>query len=290
MATLLDGLLVSNSLLEEVAREVSVLKESGVSVKLAVVLVGEDPASKVYVRNKEKACARVGIESEVIRYGAEVSEAELLAKIEELNEDPSVTGFIVQAPLPKHINEPKLVKAINPYKDVDGFHAYNLGKMFLGVEYEDLAPCTPRGMIKILDYYDVDVTGKEVVVLGRSNIVGKPIATMLLNRNATVTVCHSKTADLAAHTRKADILIVAVGRPKMIGEDMVKEGVIVLDVGINRLDDGSLCGDTDFEAVARKASMITPVPGGVGPMTVACLLENTVRAAKKRSSNKESEL
>jgi methylenetetrahydrofolate dehydrogenase (NADP+)/methenyltetrahydrofolate cyclohydrolase len=282
MTTILDGRKVSNSLLDEVKADVEELKAAGTSVKLVVVVVGEDPASAVYVRHKEKACLKTGVEFERIAYPADISQEELIAKIEELNADSSVNGMIVQLPLPRHIEAPLVIRAINPYKDVDGFHAYNVGKMFLSKDFEDMAPCTPKGMIRILDDYEVDLTGKKAVVIGRSNIVGKPIAMMLLNRNATVTVCHRHTADLAVHTLDADLIVVAVGKPGLLTADMVKDGVIVLDVGINRLEDGSLAGDVDFDGVSQKASMITPVPGGVGPMTVACLLQNTVTATKKQ--------
>lgn len=282
MTTILDGRKVSDSLLDEVKADVEELKAAGTNVKLVVVVVGEDPASVVYVRNKERACAKTGIEFERIAYPESVTQEELIAKIEELNADPSVTGMIVQAPLPRHISEPLVVRAINPYKDVDGFHAYNVGKMFLNKDFEDMAPCTPKGMIRILDDYKVDLRGKKAVVIGRSNVVGKPIGIMLLNRDATVTICHRYTENLAEYTRDADLIVVAVGKPNLLTADMVKDGVIVLDVGINRLEDGSLVGDTDFDGVSKKASMITPVPGGVGPMTVACLLQNTVTAAKKQ--------
>lgn len=281
MTTLLDGREVADSLFKEIKERVSALSSTP---KLVVILVGDDPASAVYVRNKEKACAKVGILSEVIRYDAAVSQEELIAKIEALNADESVTGMIVQVPLPPHIDESMIVRAIDPYKDADGFHAYNLGKMFLSRGFEGLAPATPVGMMKILDHYGVDVSGMNAVVVGRSNTVGKPMATMLLNRSATVTVCHSRTKDLAAYTREADLIVMAVGRPKMLTADMVKEGVIVLDVGINRLEDGSLVGDADFEDLRDKAGMITPVPGGVGRTTVAALLLNTVTAAEKQAN------
>jgi methylenetetrahydrofolate dehydrogenase (NADP+) / methenyltetrahydrofolate cyclohydrolase len=282
MATILDGRKVSNSMLEEVKAEVGFLKEKGVDLKLVVVVVGEDPASKVYVKHKEKACAKTGVEFERVKFDEDLSQEDLIAKIEELNADASVNGMIVQLPLPKHMDPAIVIRAIDPRKDVDGFHAYNVGKMFLNKAFEHLAPCTPKGMIRILEDYEVDLTGLEAVVVGRSNIVGKPIATMLTNRNATVTVCHRHTQDLAEHTRRADLIVVAVGKPGLITADMVKEGVIVLDVGINRLETGKLVGDVDFDGVAEKAGMITPVPGGVGPMTVACLLSNTVTAAKRQ--------
>ena len=282
MATILDGRKVSNLMLDEVEADLKELKAEGISPKLVVIVVGEDPASAVYVRHKEKACKRTGMEFEKITYDPEITQAELIAKIEELNADEAVSGMIVQLPLPDHIEAPKVIRAINPYKDVDGFHAYNVGKMLLSQDFEDMAPCTPKGMIRILDEYNVDVSGMNAVVVGKSNIVGKPIAAMLLNRGATVTVCHRRTKDLKANTLRADLLVVAVGKPNLITADMVKEDVIILDVGINRLESGKLAGDVDFDAVSEKASMITPVPGGVGPMTVACLLSNTITAAKKQ--------
>jgi len=269
-------------MLDEVEAELKDLKAEGILPKLVVIVVGEDPASAVYVRHKEKACARTGMEFEKITYEPEITQDELIAKIDELNADASVSGMIVQLPLPGHIEEPKVIRAINPYKDVDGFHAYNVGKMLLSQDFEDMAPCTPKGMIRILDEYKVDVSGMDAVIVGKSNIVGKPIAAMLLNRGATVTVCHRRTKDLKANTLRADLLVVAVGKTNLITADMVKDGVIVLDVGINRLENGKLAGDVDFDAVSEKASMITPVPGGVGPMTVACLLSNTITAAKKQ--------
>ena len=280
MTRLLDGREVSRSLLSELKERVSRLKEAGVFPKLVVILVGKDPASQVYVRNKAKACEKVGILSETVKMDENVSEAELLKKIEELNLDESVSGLIVQVPLPRHINPALVIRAIAPDKDADGFHAYNLGKMFLSPDFERLPPATPKGIVALLDYYDTDYQGKEVVVLGRSNTVGKPVATMLLNRNATVTVCHSRTKDVAAHARRADILIAAVGKKHFVTADMVKEGASIVDVGIHRNEDGSLSGDVDFKALQGKAGAISPVPGGVGPMTVASLLQNTVTAAE----------
>jgi len=284
MTTLLDGRAVSDSLLTAVTKEVAALKSRGISPKLVVLVVGENPASQVYVRKKEEACAKVGILSERVAMPESVTQEELLAKIEALNKDAAVTGMIVQLPLPKHIEEPKVIKAIDPYKDVEGFHAYNVGKMLLSKDFEELSPCTPKGIIKILEFYKIDVAGMDCVVIGRSNIVGKPMAMMLLNRDATVTSCHRRTKDLARYTKEADLIVVAVGKPNLLTADMVKEGVVVIDVGMNRLEDGKLVGDVDFEGVKAKASAITPVPGGVGPMTVACLLESTVTAAKKQAN------
>lgn len=279
MAEKLLGKAVAEKILAQVKEEVAAFDAPP---KLVVVMVGNNPASAVYVRHKEKACAKVGIRFEIKRFEESVTEEELLAGVEELNADPDVNGFIVQLPLPAGVSVPKVIKAIDPVKDVDGFQAYNVGKVVRGVEFEDLAPCTPKGVIEILDYYDVDVSGMDAVVVGRSDIVGKPMAMMLINRSATVTVCHSKTKDLARYTRQADLVVVAVGRAGFLTGDMVKEGAVVVDVGINRLDDGSLCGDVDADSVETVASALTPVPGGVGPMTVACLMRNTLRAAKKQ--------
>lgn len=279
---ILDGKKVSQELAFKLQGEVATLKAHDIQPKLTIILVGEDPASESYVRSKKKLAESIGIESDLIRYTPEeMDTAKLIAKIQELNNDSKVHGILVQLPLPKHIYEPEIIKAIDPKKDVDGFTAYNLGKMFLSTDFEELAPCTPLGVIRILESYNIDILGKEAVVVGASNIVGKPMGIMLLNRKATVTVCNSKTRDLAAQTRRADILVVAVGKAKFITADMVKEGATVIDVGINRGEDGKICGDVDFENVSTKASFITPVPGGCGPMTVACLMENVVKAARR---------
>ena len=248
---------------------------------LAVILVGEDPASQVYVRNKHRACEKAGFRSIECKLPAETTEQELLARIDELNADPAVDGILVQLPLPKHLNETKITGAILPEKDVDGFHPANVAKLWLGrdnkaIEREAAVACTPRGIMRILEAAGVDPAGKRAVVIGRSNIVGLPIAKLLLNANATVTICHSRTQNIAEVTRQAEILVAAIGRPKYVGAEMVGEGAVVIDVGINRGEDGKLCGDVDFEAVAPKASVITPVPGGVGPMTICSLLENTL--------------
>jgi methylenetetrahydrofolate dehydrogenase (NADP+)/methenyltetrahydrofolate cyclohydrolase len=274
---ILDGKSLSEKLIDSVKGKAAKLKP-----KLAVVMVGEDPASLVYVRNKKRACERAGIEYEELKFPTSITQDKLLKEIDKLNNDDSVNGFIVQIPLPEHIYLPEVIKAIDPQKDVDGFHAYNIGKMFLGPEFEDLPPATPFGVVKLLDYYDIPIQGKEVVVVGRSNIAGKPISVMMLNRDATVTTCHRFTKDLASHTRRADILIVAVGKRNLITADMVKEGVVIVDIGTNKKEDGKLCGDVDFENVGKKASYITPVPGGVGPMTVAALILNTVRATERQ--------
>ncbi len=276
-AQILDGKTLAAKIVAECQQ-----KAAQLSPTLAVVVVGDDAASAVYVKNKKIACEKAGIRSLSFEYPAKTTEAELLAKIAELNANPQITGFIVQLPLPKHISEPLVIRAIDPKKDVDGFHAYNLGKMFLSKDFEDLPPATPSGIIRLLEEYNIDLAGKEAVIVGRSNIVGKPISTMLLNRSATVTTCHSKTKDLKAHTLRADILIVAVGIAHLITADMVKDGAVVVDAGMNRLEDGKLVGDVDFDAVAEKASYITPVPGGVGPMTVASLIANTIRAAERQ--------
>ena len=274
---ILDGKSLSEQLVDSIKEKAEKLKP-----KLAVILVGENPASMAYVRNKKKACERAGIEYAEYNFPTTITQEELLAKIDELNKDNSVNGLIVQLPLPDHIYVPDVIRAVEPSKDVDGFHAYNIGKMFLSPEFEDLPPATPLGIVKLLDHYNIPIQGKEVVVVGHSNIVGKPTSMMMLNRNATVTTCHIFTKDLSAHTKRADILIVAVGKEKLITADMVKEGVIVVDVGMNRNKDGKLCGDVDFDEVSKKASYITPVPGGVGPMTVAALILNTVRATERQ--------
>lgn len=281
---ILDGKKVSQELALKLQGEVATFKAQNIHPKLTIILVGEDPASESYVRSKKKLAESVGLEFDLIRYTPEeMDTAQLIEKIQELNNDQKVHGILVQLPLPKHIYEPEIIKAIDPKKDVDGFTAYNLGKMFLSTDFEELAPCTPLGVIRILESYNIDILGKEAVVVGASNIVGKPMGVMLLNRKATVTICNSKTRDLAAQTRRADILVVAVGKAKFITADMVKEGAVVIDVGINRGEDGKICGDVDFENVAPKTSFITPVPGGCGPMTVACLMENVVKAARRLS-------
>lgn len=278
---LLDGRKVSKEMLLHLEKEVSQLRVNHVLPKLVVILVGKDPASLSYIKQKQKACSETGIEWDQFDYDESVTTEELIEKIDELNADETVHGILVQLPLPKHIYAPDVIKAIHPKKDVDGFTAYNLGKMFISTDFEHLAPCTPLGVIRMLEHYNIDLKGKEAVVVGHSNVVGKPLATMLLNRAATVTVCHIDTEDLAFHTKRADILCVAVGKPNLITSDMVKEGAVVVDIGINKLDSGKLVGDVDFNEVCKKVSYITPVPGGAGPMTVACLMENTVAAAKR---------
>ena len=248
---------------------------------LAVIIVGEDPASQVYVRNKEKACLDAGFHSEVIRLPENTEEETLLSIIDRLNRDDAIDGILVQLPLPKHLKADTVIAHIDPNKDVDAFHTVNVGKIMLGEK--GFAPCTPAGIMTLLEAYGIDPSGKECVVVGRSNIVGKPMAMLMLHKNATVTVTHSRTVDLPSVTRRADILIVAIGKAKFITPDMVKEGAVVIDVGMNRDENNKLCGDVDFEAVAPKTSFITPVPGGVGPMTITTLLENTLLSARKKS-------
>ncbi len=277
-ALLLDGREASKALLEALKTKIKKLDP-----KLVVVQIGNDPASSSYIKQKFKSCEAVGMRSEHKHLPEKTTLKELMELIDALNKDSDVTGFIVQLPLPSPLQKsvPEFIRAIDPMKDVDGFGAYNLGKMFLSTEFEHLPPATPGGIIALLEHYKIDPTGKHVVVVGRSNIVGKPIAVMLLNRDATVTVAHSKTNDLASITAQADILIAAVGKPKMITADMVKEGVVVVDVGMNQTENG-LVGDVDFENVSKKASAITPVPGGVGPMTVASLIKNCVQAKERQ--------
>ena len=284
MEKIIDGKLVSRSVRDQIAAEVTKYKEErGVTPGLAVILVGENPASQVYVRNKHKACLEVGINSIQIELPESTSEDELLKKIDELNSDKAVNGILVQLPLPKHISEQRVIERISPLKDVDAFHPENVGRIMIG-NYTFL-PCTPAGIVELLDFYKVDLTGKRCTVIGRSNIVGKPMAMLLLERNATVTVCHSRTKELSEITRGADVIVVAIGKAEFLTADMVKEGAVVIDVGINRLPDGKLVGDVKFDEVSAKASMITPVPGGVGPMTITMLLKNTLAAAKMQNSN-----
>ena len=282
MANIIDGKLVSKKIREMISGEVATLKEQGTFPKLAVILVGNDPASAVYVRNKEKACIETGIEPMQITMPEQTTEAELLSLIGKLNADESVHGILVQLPLPRHINENKVIESIDPSKDVDAFTHESVGRIVEG-KYTFL-PCTPAGIMKLLEFYGVEIAGKECVVIGRSNIVGKPMALLLLNASGTVTVCHSKTKNLSEVTKRADILVVAIGKANFVTADMVKDGAVVVDVGINRLDNGKLCGDVDYETVAEKASLITPVPGGVGPMTITMLMKNTVFAAKNQKN------
>jgi methylenetetrahydrofolate dehydrogenase (NADP+)/methenyltetrahydrofolate cyclohydrolase len=276
-ATIIDGKAMAQQMREALkARIASFPRPPG----LAVIIVGDNPASKVYVSNKEKACMAAGIHSEVIALPGETSEEEVLTRIARLNSDPKIDGILVQLPLPRHFDSRRVLDSISPEKDVDGFHPCNVGALFLG--NPGLQPCTPHGVMKMLERENVPIRGKHAVIVGASNIVGKPMAVMLLSSGATVTICNSKTPDLGHHKRDADILVVAVGRPGIVTGDMVKEGAIVIDVGMNRLEDGKLAGDVDFESAKGKASKITPVPGGVGPMTIAMLLENTVEAAARK--------
>ena len=285
MAVILDGKAVSAKVKEEVKEEVEALKKQGVSVGLAVIIVGNNPASRTYVNNKKKACEAAGILSEEYALPEETTQEELLALVEELNRKDSINGILCQLPLPKQLDEEAVIAAISDKKDVDAFSAVNVGHIMIG-DYTFL-PCTPAGIMEILRHYNIDVAGKECVVIGRSNIVGKPMAMLLLHQNGTVTICHSKTKNLKDVTSRADILVAAVGIPHFVTADMVKDGAVVIDVGMDRDENGKLCGDVDFAAVEPKASYITPVPGGVGPMTIATLLKNTVTAAKQQNGIKD---
>jgi methylenetetrahydrofolate dehydrogenase (NADP+)/methenyltetrahydrofolate cyclohydrolase len=279
MARIIDGNKIAQDIRNEVRQSAIELKEQkGIVPGLAVILVGDDPASKIYVGKKAQDCAEVGFLSREYKLPAETSEEKLLSLIDDLNNDHLIHGILVQLPVPKHIRSDKIIEAIDPHKDVDGFHPYNVGRLVAGNPLH--SSCTPCGIMELLDRNGIELSGKEAVVVGRSNIVGKPMALMLLARHATVTICHTRTKDLAAVTRRADIIVAAAGRAHMIKADMVKEGVVVIDVGTNRLDSGKLVGDVDFAAVSLKASSITPVPGGVGPMTRAMLMKNTLHAAE----------
>ena len=281
MSNIIDGKLVSAAVKERVANEVKELNQKGISVCLAVILVGSDPASQIYVANKKKPCEQLGIISKEYLLPEATTQDELLALVNKLNNDKTVNGLLCQLPLPKGLNEKAVIAAINPEKDVDAFHPVNVGKIMIG-DY-DFLPCTPAGVMEMLSFYNIDVCGKECVVIGRSNIVGKPMGMLLLHKNGTVTICHSRTQNLSEVTAKADILVAAVGKAKFVTADMVKQGAVVIDVGMNR-EDGKLCGDVDFDAVSQKASYITPVPGGVGPMTIATLMQNTLTAAKRQNN------
>jgi len=279
MNKLIDGKRISNEIKEELKKEVEEIVKTGERAPgLAVVIVGENPASKVYVRSKVRTCESLGLYSEKYTLEEDVTEEELLKLIEKLNEKEAIDGILVQLPLPKHIDEDKVIEAIAPNKDVDGFSPVNLGKLITGkCEFN---PCTPYGIMELLKRYEIELSGKDVVIVGRSNIVGKPLSIMMTNESATVTLCHSRTKDIKAKTLEADIIVVAVGIEKFLKEDMVKEGSIVIDVGINRDSNGKLCGDVDFDQVSKKTKLITPVPGGVGPMTIAMLMKNTVKSRK----------
>ncbi|MFL0362416.1 bifunctional methylenetetrahydrofolate dehydrogenase/methenyltetrahydrofolate cyclohydrolase FolD [Pseudobacillus sp. 179-B 2D1 NHS] len=280
-AAIIDGKAIAGDIRTELKKEIAELKEKRITPGLAVILVGEDQASHTYVRNKEKACAEVGIHSEIYRYPADLSEEALLQKVAELNEDPAIHGILVQLPLPAHLSEDKVIDAISPEKDVDGFHPVNVGKMAIGKEA--FYSCTPYGIIKMLERENISLEGKHVVVVGRSNIVGKPAALLSLKESATVTVCHSRTKDLSVFTKQADVVIAAVGKAKFLKKDDFKPGAIIIDVGMNRDENGKLCGDVDFESAKEIAGAITPVPGGVGPMTITMLLYNTVQSAKQKA-------
>jgi methylenetetrahydrofolate dehydrogenase (NADP+)/methenyltetrahydrofolate cyclohydrolase len=278
-AQILDGKSLAASIRAALKREVAALVQRGVTPGLAVILAGDDPASRIYVRNKASACDEVGVRSQQIDYPASVTQEELIARISQLNADPAVHGILMQLPLPKHVDAARVLETIAPAKDVDGFHPANLGALMAG--RPGVVPCTPLGCMRLIERAGVQIAGRHAVVLGRSNIVGKPVAQLLLQKDATVTVCHSKSGNLAELTRQADILVAAVGRAKLVSGAMVKPGACVVDVGINRLPDGKLAGDVDFDAVRPLAGWITPVPGGVGPMTIAMLLENCIRAASR---------
>lgn len=278
MAKIIDGKLISQQIKDELKEKISAYKKQGIEITLAVMKVGNDPASAVYVRNKEKACEYVGIHSRTLALPEETTEEELLETVKQLNEDTAVNGILVQLPLPKHIDESKILLAIDSRKDVDGFHPVNVGKMVIGED--TFLPCTPAGIIEMLKRSDIEISGKECVVIGRSNIVGKPMAMLLLKENGTVTITHSRTKDLKEVAKRADILVAAIGKAKYVTSDFVKEGAVVIDVGMDRDENGKLCGDVDFDDVSQIASAITPVPGGVGPMTVTMLMVNCLRSVE----------
>ena len=278
-AQLLDGKSLAAQVRADVKRRAAHLAQRGIRPGLAVILAGDDPASKVYVRNKVRACEETGVRSRLCEYPATVSQAEILSRVEELNEDPAIHGILVQLPLPKHVDAQRVLDAVSPAKDVDGFHDSNLGALLAGKP--GIVPCTPAGVMRLLDHAAVPIAGRRAVVIGRSNIVGKPLSLLLLQKDATVTICHSKTRELASIAKEADILVAAIGRAKLVSAAMVKPGACVVDVGVNRLADGTLAGDVDFQAAKEVAGWITPVPGGVGPMTIAMLLENCLYAAHK---------
>ncbi|MGM0887814.1 MAG: bifunctional methylenetetrahydrofolate dehydrogenase/methenyltetrahydrofolate cyclohydrolase FolD [Bacillota bacterium] len=286
-AQIINGKEIAESVRQEISKEVQQLREKNVVPGLAVILVGDNQASQTYVRNKQKACEDLGMHSVLIKKPAELSQEELIQSIAELNQDDSIHGILVQLPLPGHIQEKAIIEAISPEKDVDGFHPINIGRMMTG--QDAFLPCTPYGVMVMLEYIDYDLEGKHVVIVGRSNIVGKPAGQLFLNANATVTYCHSRTKDLAYYTKQADVVVAAVGKRDTITSDHIKEGAIVIDVGMNRNDEGKLCGDVAFDEVKNKASYITPVPKGVGPMTITMLMKNTVKSAQKAlESNKQA--
>lgn len=282
---IIDGKAVSRAVRERVAAETSKLKEEGITPGLAVIIVGDDPASKVYVKNKEKACGEVGFFSEKFALPESTTQEELNSLVKELNERVDINGILCQLPLPSHLDDKEVINLINPIKDVDAFHPVNVGAIMIG-DYSFL-PCTPAGVMELIHSTGVDVCGKKAVVIGRSNIVGKPMAMLLLHENATVEITHSKTKNLAEITKEADILVAAIGKAKFVTADMVKDGAVVIDVGMNRDENGNLCGDVDFDSVCEKCSFITPVPGGVGPMTISMLMQNTLTAAKIQNGSKD---
>lgn len=283
MATIIDGKQLAKKIRENLKLECEELKEQGINPKLAVIMVGDNPASKVYVRNKSRACNEVGIEYQEYLLPENATQKELLELIKKLNQDKEINGILLQSPLPQHLNINEAFKTITYSKDVDGFTSASVGKLCIGED--TFISCTPYGVIKMFEEYNIDLKGKNVVILGRSNIVGKPLIQCCLQKDATVTVCHSKTKKLSEYTKKADVIIAAIGKAKFLTEDMVKDGVVIIDVGINRQDDGKLVGDVDFENVSKKASYITPVPGGVGPMTIAMLMNNVIKAAKEQQKS-----
>jgi len=276
---LLNGKTTADKIISSVAEKIAILQPH-----IAVIVVGSDPASHLYVKMKQKKCDEIGISNDIINLPEDISYDRFINQVHKLNHDSEINGYLIQLPLPSHLQEklPQIIREMDPYKDIDGFHAYNLGKMFVSQDFEDLPPATPLGVIKLLDEYKIDLAGKEVVIVGASNLVGKPLGIMLTNRSATVTVCHKSTKDLAFHTKRADILIVAVGKANLIKKDMIKEGVVIVDIGINKVDSKTV-GDVDFEDVKDKTEAITPVPGGVGPMTIAALILNTIRATEKQT-------
>ncbi len=284
MAKIIDGKQISAFIKDRIKNEAEILCEKGVEIGLAVIIVGEDPASKIYVANKEKACEYVGFRSYRYSLPESTTNEELLELVNNLNNDDKVDGILCQLPLPKHLDEKLIIESINPEKDVDAFHTQNVGKIMIG-DYAYL-PCTPAGVMEMLKYENIDVDGKNCVVIGRSNIVGKPMAMLLLHSNATVTVCHSHTKNLAEICKNADVIVVAIGKAKFLTEDMVKEGAVIIDVGMDRDENGKLCGDVDYLNVEKKASYITPVPGGVGPMTISMLMQNTLTSAKRKLKNR----
>ena len=286
MAVIIDGKSLAKKIREELKEECNELKQKNINPKLAVIMVGNDPASKVYVRNKSRACNEIGIDYEEFILEEKTTQEELIDLIKKLNNDDSINGILLQSPIPKNLNINEAFKAITYIKDVDGFTPSSVGKLCIGED--TFVSCTPYGVMKMFDEYNIDLTGKDVVILGRSNIVGKPLIQCCLQRNATVTVCHSRTKNLAEHTKRADVVISAIGKSKFVKANMVKDGVIIIDVGINRGEDGKITGDVDFENVEQKASYITPVPGGVGPMTIAMLMNNVIKATKEQNKEKSN--